>query len=395
MLAAGVAGAGHQLGSLGGSGLIARAPSWRLGTGFHLVQRRLHPSRLERGFDEPDDGAGTGLLVHLHAGCGERVARCVERVAGERPARLAWIGRSGGPVGPGGSGNAAGSVGSSGSTPLVGSGGSGSSGGSSGSSDASATPSPSAGSSSSDGSGAPTGSGGSTGSDSSTGSGTSTGSSGSTGSGTSNGNASSSGSGTSTGPGTSGDSSQSDGEAILIGSGNSTPGGAGTSGGADTTGGTDSGGGWATSNSGGGSATSNSGGGSATSNSDAPSMPAGSAPLVTSRHFRRLVGQASGQAVDSVPRRRRCCRRQIPGTTSEHGTVTFKAVSGGAALASFKSTLGYNGKCGQGGGARLQRKRLADRDRRWWEVRQKDDPEVLQHAPSRQGDRQPGRSCSS
>ncbi len=38
------------------------------------------------------------------------------------------------------------------------------------------------------------------------------------------------------------------------------------------------------------------------------------------------------------------------GTTSEHGTVTFKAVSGGTALASFKSTLGYNGKCGQGGG---------------------------------------------
>jgi hypothetical protein len=38
------------------------------------------------------------------------------------------------------------------------------------------------------------------------------------------------------------------------------------------------------------------------------------------------------------------------GTTSEHGTVTFKAVSGGKALTGFKATLGYNGKCGQGGG---------------------------------------------
>jgi hypothetical protein len=38
------------------------------------------------------------------------------------------------------------------------------------------------------------------------------------------------------------------------------------------------------------------------------------------------------------------------GTNSEHQTVTFKIVSGGAALTNFKSGLGYNGKCGQGGG---------------------------------------------
>lgn len=38
------------------------------------------------------------------------------------------------------------------------------------------------------------------------------------------------------------------------------------------------------------------------------------------------------------------------GTTSEHGAVTFKVVSNGTAITSFKTTLGYNGKCGQGGG---------------------------------------------
>jgi hypothetical protein len=38
------------------------------------------------------------------------------------------------------------------------------------------------------------------------------------------------------------------------------------------------------------------------------------------------------------------------GTTSEHGPVTFKVVSGGHAITNFKTQLGYNGKCGQGGG---------------------------------------------
>jgi len=38
------------------------------------------------------------------------------------------------------------------------------------------------------------------------------------------------------------------------------------------------------------------------------------------------------------------------GTTSEHGTVTFKVVANGAAITNFKTQLGYNGKCGQGGG---------------------------------------------
>lgn len=38
------------------------------------------------------------------------------------------------------------------------------------------------------------------------------------------------------------------------------------------------------------------------------------------------------------------------GTTSEHQPVTFKVVSNGHAITNFKSTLGYNGKCGQGGG---------------------------------------------
>jgi hypothetical protein len=38
------------------------------------------------------------------------------------------------------------------------------------------------------------------------------------------------------------------------------------------------------------------------------------------------------------------------GTNSEHGTVTFKVVAGGTAITGFKTDLGYNGKCGQGGG---------------------------------------------
>jgi hypothetical protein len=38
------------------------------------------------------------------------------------------------------------------------------------------------------------------------------------------------------------------------------------------------------------------------------------------------------------------------GTTSEHQSVTFKVVSTGPAITNFKTTLGYNGKCGQGGG---------------------------------------------
>jgi hypothetical protein len=38
------------------------------------------------------------------------------------------------------------------------------------------------------------------------------------------------------------------------------------------------------------------------------------------------------------------------GTTSEHGTVTLTVASGGHAITNFKTQLGYNGKCGQGGG---------------------------------------------
>jgi hypothetical protein len=38
------------------------------------------------------------------------------------------------------------------------------------------------------------------------------------------------------------------------------------------------------------------------------------------------------------------------GTTSEHIAVTFKVVSGGHAITNFKTEIGYNGKCGQGGG---------------------------------------------
>ena len=38
------------------------------------------------------------------------------------------------------------------------------------------------------------------------------------------------------------------------------------------------------------------------------------------------------------------------GTTSERLAVTLKVVSGGHAITNFKTQLGYNGKCGQGGG---------------------------------------------
>jgi hypothetical protein len=38
------------------------------------------------------------------------------------------------------------------------------------------------------------------------------------------------------------------------------------------------------------------------------------------------------------------------GTTSERVAVTFKVVAGGNAITGFKTGLGYNGKCGQGGG---------------------------------------------
>jgi hypothetical protein len=38
------------------------------------------------------------------------------------------------------------------------------------------------------------------------------------------------------------------------------------------------------------------------------------------------------------------------GTSSEKSPVTFKVASGGTAIQSFKTAIGYNGKCGQGGG---------------------------------------------
>lgn len=41
------------------------------------------------------------------------------------------------------------------------------------------------------------------------------------------------------------------------------------------------------------------------------------------------------------------------GTTSEGTAVTLKVVSHGAAITSFKTSIGYNGKCGQGGGPGL------------------------------------------
>ena len=39
------------------------------------------------------------------------------------------------------------------------------------------------------------------------------------------------------------------------------------------------------------------------------------------------------------------------GTSSEGSPVTFKVSKGGTSIQSFKTAIGYNGKCGQGGGA--------------------------------------------
>ena len=41
------------------------------------------------------------------------------------------------------------------------------------------------------------------------------------------------------------------------------------------------------------------------------------------------------------------------GTTSEGGSVTFTVARGGRALRFFRAQLGYNGKCGPGGGPLL------------------------------------------
>lgn len=38
------------------------------------------------------------------------------------------------------------------------------------------------------------------------------------------------------------------------------------------------------------------------------------------------------------------------GTTSEHGAVTFMVSKNGKRIVNFKTNLGYNGHCGQGGG---------------------------------------------
>ena len=38
------------------------------------------------------------------------------------------------------------------------------------------------------------------------------------------------------------------------------------------------------------------------------------------------------------------------GTTSEHGAVSFKVSANGKKLLNFTGAIGYNGKCGQGGG---------------------------------------------
>jgi hypothetical protein len=38
------------------------------------------------------------------------------------------------------------------------------------------------------------------------------------------------------------------------------------------------------------------------------------------------------------------------GTSSEKSLVTFKVSTGGASVQGFKTRIGYNGKCGQGGG---------------------------------------------
>jgi hypothetical protein len=41
------------------------------------------------------------------------------------------------------------------------------------------------------------------------------------------------------------------------------------------------------------------------------------------------------------------------GSTSEQGTVTLTVSAGGKKITHFDATLGYNGKCGQGGGPGL------------------------------------------
>jgi hypothetical protein len=38
------------------------------------------------------------------------------------------------------------------------------------------------------------------------------------------------------------------------------------------------------------------------------------------------------------------------GTSSEKGPVTLRVAKGGVAVVSFKTAIGYDGKCGQGGG---------------------------------------------
>ena len=39
------------------------------------------------------------------------------------------------------------------------------------------------------------------------------------------------------------------------------------------------------------------------------------------------------------------------GTSSEHSPVTFKVSKSGTSIQGFKTVIGYDGKCGQGGGA--------------------------------------------
>jgi hypothetical protein len=57
-----------------------------------------------------------------------------------------------------------------------------------------------------------------------------------------------------------------------------------------------------------------------------------------------LVG-ATGAAVAKAP-----TKGNYQGLTSERTAVTFKVSSGGKRVLNFSTSLGYNGKCGQGGG---------------------------------------------
>jgi hypothetical protein len=57
-----------------------------------------------------------------------------------------------------------------------------------------------------------------------------------------------------------------------------------------------------------------------------------------------LLAGAAGVAAASIK------QGSYSGLTSENGTVTFKVAANRKHISSFSTALGYNGKCGQGGG---------------------------------------------